>query len=88
MARKKTSIYVDKEIWEEFKKHATSRRMDVSDLLEDIMKEELLNYLDDALSNIAGSEDYQIDFEPVEPKEIVSTLIREMRDERAAGLSR
>jgi hypothetical protein len=62
--------------------------MDLSDLLEDIMKEELLNYLDDALSNIAGSEDYQIDFEPVEPKEIVSTLIREMRDERATGLSR
>jgi len=63
------------------------RGVDVNSLLEEIMREELLSYVDDALSKLAGSEDYQTNFEPIEPKDSVSTLIREMRNERARGLS-
>lgn len=85
MARKKTSIYVDEEVWTEFKRYAVDKGMDVSSLLEEIMKEELLSYLGDVLSKIAGSEDYQINFEPIEPKGAVSMLIREMRDERTGS---
>jgi len=88
MTRKKTSIYVDKEVWEEFKRYAVAKGADVSSLLEEIIKEELLSYFDDALSSIAGPEDYQINFEPIEPRGAVSILIREMRDERACSLSR
>ena len=87
MARKKTSIYVDEEVWEEFKRYAVAKGVDASSLLEEIIREELLSYFDDVLSNIAGPEDYQINFEPVEPKGDVSALIREMRDERARSLS-
>jgi len=44
------------------------RGVDVNSLLEEIMREELLSYVDDALSKLAGSEDYQTSFEPIEPK--------------------
>jgi hypothetical protein len=87
MVRKKTSIYVDEEIWMEFKRYAVDKGMDVSSLIEEILREELLSHIDDALSKIAGSEDYQINFELIEPKGSVSTLIREMKDIRACGLS-
>ena len=87
MVRKKTSIYVDEEIWMEFKRYAVDKGMDVSSLIEEILREELLSRIDDALSKIAGSEDYQINFEPIEPKGSVSILIREMKDIRACGLS-
>ncbi|MCC6017671.1 MAG: hypothetical protein LM601_01400 [Candidatus Verstraetearchaeota archaeon] len=88
MVRKKTSIYVDEEIWMEFKRYAVDKGMDVSSLIEEILREELLSHIDDALSKIAGSEDYQINFEPIEPRGSVSALIREMRNERASGLPR
>jgi hypothetical protein len=87
MVRKKTSIYVDEEIWMEFKRYAVDKGMDVGSLIEEILREELLSHIDDALSKIAGSEDYQINFEPIEPKGSVSILIREMKDIRACGLS-
>jgi hypothetical protein len=87
MVRKKMSIYVDEEIWMEFKRYAVDKGMDVGSLIEEILREELLSHIDDALSKIAGSEDYQINFEPIEPKGSVSILIREMKDIRACGLS-
>jgi post-segregation antitoxin (ccd killing protein) len=85
MAKVKTSIYVDKELWEKFKEHARKLGKEVSRLLEEIMEDEAVeSTLDDALSELAGREDYEIDFEPIEPKEgTVSELIRAMRDERA-----
>jgi len=80
--RKKTSVYVDEELWERFKKHAAAEGVEVSSLLEELMKDELGDYLYEALSELIGSESYEIDFEPVEPKGSVSPIVREMRDER------
>ncbi len=80
--RKRTSIYIDEELWERFKKHAAAKGVEVSSLLEELMKDELGDYLYEALSELIGSESYEIDFEPVEPKGPVSPVVREMRDER------
>ncbi len=90
MVKVKTSIYVDKEVWERFRKYAMSKGVEVSKLLEDIIRDELLeNALTDALMELAGSEDYEIDFEPMEPKEgLVSELVRVTRYERADRISR
>ena len=80
--RKRTSIYIDEELWERFKKHAAAKGVEVSSLLEELMKDELGDYLYEALSELIGSESYEIDFEPVEPKGPVSPVVREIRDER------
>jgi len=80
--RKKTSIYIDEGLWERFKKHAAAEGVEVSSLLEELIKDELGDYLNEALSELAGSENYEIDFEPIEPKGPVSSIVREMRDER------
>jgi len=84
-----TRIYVDKELWEKFKRYALKKGMEVNNLLEDMMKDEMMDEaLDSALLNLAGSENYEIDFEPVKPKEgRVSELIRVMRDERPNHIS-
>ncbi|RLF03649.1 MAG: CopG family transcriptional regulator [Thermoprotei archaeon] len=90
MVKVKTSIYVDKELWKRFRKYAMSRGVEVSKLLEDAIRDELLeDALVDALMELAGSESYEIDFEPVEPREgLVSELVRVMRDERADRIPR
>ena len=88
MVRKKTSIYIDSELWEKFKKYALMKGMDVSSLLEEIIRNEVLDDLDEALSQFSGPDDYQFDFEPVEVGEPVSELVREMRDERVDNISR
>jgi len=84
----KTSIYVDKEIWEMFKRHALRRGVEVSRLLEDMMVDEVVEeLLDKALLELAGPQDYEVDFEPGEPKEgLVSELVKVMRDERAGSI--
>ncbi|MCE4599242.1 MAG: hypothetical protein F7C81_03490 [Desulfurococcales archaeon] len=89
MVKVKTSIYVDKELWEKFKMYALKRGMEVSRLLEDMMRDEMIeDALDNILLDLAGSEDYEIDFEPVKPREgLVSELVRVMRDERANSVS-
>lgn len=87
----KTSIYIDQELWEAFKRYAKSRGVEVSNLLEDIIKNEvLMEALDEVLLKLAGQEDYEIDFEPIEFEEgyEVSKLVRAMRDERADNISR
>jgi hypothetical protein len=84
--RRKTSVYVDGDLWERFKKHAVARGVEVSSLLEELMREELGDYVDEALGELAGSDSYELDFEPVEPKGSVSQFVREMRDERERGL--
>ena len=84
--RRKTSVYVDGELWERFKRYAAARGVEVSSLLEELMREELGDYLDEALGELAGSEGYELDFEPVKPRGPVSSVVREMRDERERGL--
>ena len=88
MVKVKTSIYVDKEIWEMFKRHALRRGVEVSRLLEDMMVDEVVEeLLDKALLELAGPQDYEVDFEPVEPKEgLVSELVKVMGDERAGSI--
>jgi len=88
MARRKTSIYVDENLWREFKRRATARGTEVSTLLEEIIRDELMEGISDALLLLAGSEDYQLDFEPVEPSGPVSELVRELRDEREGHILR
>jgi hypothetical protein len=84
--RRKTSVYVDGDLWERFKRYAVARGVEVSSLLEELMREELGDYVDEALGALAGSDSYELDFEPVEPKGSVSQFVREMRDERERGL--
>lgn len=88
MARKKTSVYIDEDLWKKFKKYASMRGMDISGLLEEIIRNEILDDLSEALYQLAGPDDYQFDFEPVEVKGSVSELVREMRDERVDSISR
>ena len=90
MVKVKTSIYVDKELWEKFKRYALRKGVEVSNLLEDMIRDEMVeDVLDNALLDLAGSETYELDFEPIKPKEgLVSELIRAMRDERADSIPR
>ncbi len=89
MVKEKTSIYVDRELWMKFKRYAYRRGMDMSNLLEDIIRDELVEEaLDNILLELAGLEDYEVDFEPVKPREgLVSELVRVARDERADSVS-
>jgi len=84
--KKKTSIYIEDELWERFKVRASAKGVEASSLLEELIKEELADQVSKALEELAGPEDYQLDFDPVKPREPVSPLIREMRDERADSL--
>ena len=87
MVKVKTSIYVDKEVWEKFKMYAAREGVEISSLLEEILMNEVVDsFLDEALLEAAGSEDYVLDFEPVEAKGAVRELVRAVRDERAKGL--
>jgi len=89
MVKVKTSIYIDKEVWERFREYAVRRGVEVSSLLEETMKDEIIDLiLDKVLLEAAGSEDYVLDFEPVEAKGAVSELVRVMRDGRADRISR
>jgi hypothetical protein len=88
MARKKSSIYVDEGLWRRLKKHAMEKGVDLSALLEDVIREEFMDYVDRALEELAGPRVYGLDFEPVKPREgIVSELVKAMRDERADSVS-
>jgi len=85
--RVKTSIYIDRELWEKLKAYARSRNMEVSRLLEELVKENLDSEIVDILGELVGEGFVELDFEPVKAKGLVSGLVREIRDERAAGLS-
>ena len=88
MTKVKTSIYIDRELWEKFKNYALRKGIEVSSLLESLIKDEMLEeVLNEALVELTGHEGYELDFEPVKPKEgSVSELVRAMRDERANSL--
>lgn len=79
----KSSVYIDGEIWRRFKKYAAEQEREASVLLEELMREELMLNLQDALEELTEQEGIELDFEPVKPiTGLVSTLVREMRDER------
>jgi hypothetical protein len=88
-AKVKTSVYADKELWERFKLKAARRGIEVSQALEELIRDELFEeMLDEVLKGISEAEDYEIDFEPIKPKAgLVSVFVRSLRDERANSLS-
>jgi len=86
VVKRKTSIYIESELWERFKAHASIKGADASSLLEELIREELADQVSKAMEELAGPEDYQLDFDPVKPREPISPLIREMRDERESSL--
>ncbi len=70
-----------------FKKKALSKGKEVSRYLEEVIEEELLKNLEKELNQQVEGENYELDFEPIEVGEIMSDLVREMRDERRNSLS-
>jgi len=84
LTKRKTSIYVDEERWSSFKKHSSSRGKGMTDLLSELIEDEVLEVsLDGALAELASRESLELDFEPVKPKKgTVSELIRTERDNR------
>ncbi|MGB9658919.1 MAG: hypothetical protein ACPLY9_00130 [Nitrososphaerales archaeon] len=89
MVKVKTSIYTDKELWEKYRANVAKKGIDVSQALEEVIREELIeDLLDEAIGVVDEALSYEIDFEPVKPKEgIVSVFVRAMRDERVSGVS-
>jgi len=85
----KTSIYVDKELWEKFKLQASKRGTEITRMLEDMIRDEMVDsFLNQMIADTGESEDYKIEFEPVEPeKGLVSELVRDMRDGRDNSVS-
>ena len=85
----KTSIYTDGELWEKYKSSVVKRGLEVSQALEDLIREELVeDLLDEALKGMDKARSYEIDFEPTKPRGgLVSAFVRTMRDERSGSLS-
>ena len=88
MGKIKTSIYVDEDLWKEFKKIASLRDQELSEALEGLLREELMVDLEVALRELFDELDTELDFEPVKMKAPVSELVREMRNERESRLLR
>jgi len=90
LSKAKTSIYVDRELWEKFKRYAKSKGVEVSKLLEELMREAMIEEeLVNGLMDLISDERNELDFDPISPKGgSVSVLVRELRDERENSLSR
>uniref|UniRef100_A0A7C4H9M4 CopG family transcriptional regulator n=1 Tax=Staphylothermus marinus TaxID=2280 RepID=A0A7C4H9M4_STAMA len=86
--RIKTSIYVDEDLWKEFKKLVSSRDQELSEALESLIREELMVDLETVVKELVNELDTDLDFKPVKAKAIVSELVREIRDERESRLLR
>ncbi len=87
MPKTKTSIYIDRELWWEFKKKASEEKKEVSELLEEIIREELLEDFLIAIDSMIGKSS-ELYFKPLKIKGSISKLVREMRDARADSISR
>jgi hypothetical protein len=89
LAKIKTSIYIDKDLWEKLKSVALKNGLEVSQMLEEIIKNEIIeDFLEQILERTENFESYEIDFEPLEPeKGFVSEFIRVMRNERSNNIS-
>lgn len=82
MGRIKTSVYIDEELWKEFKELARVEGREVSRLLE----EAIMNYIINELLDVDESR-VPIWFEPLKVGgEDISKTLREMRDEREKSL--
>lgn len=88
MGKVKTSIFVDGDLWREFKKYVSSRDRELSEVLEELIREELMVDLESAVKELAGRIEIKIDFEPIKAKATISELVREMRNERDGSLLR
>jgi hypothetical protein len=88
LVKVKTSIYADKELWEKYKLSLARKGLEVSQALEELIREELVeDFLDEALKGVDEAKAIEINFEPVKPKDgLVSIFVRSMRDERAGSL--
>jgi len=66
------------------------RGLEISKALEELMEEDLPEYLlEEAVKGLGEEPWYEIDFEPVKPREgTVSDYVRAMRDERSNSLPR
>jgi post-segregation antitoxin (ccd killing protein) len=53
MVRKKSSVYVDEELWRRLKKRAMDEGVELSALLEEVIHEELMDYVNEALEELA-----------------------------------
>ncbi|BFH72187.1 hypothetical protein SJAV_01310 [Sulfurisphaera javensis] len=84
MVKVKISIYIDKDVWERFKKYASSKGTSASRLLEEILSEALND--DIILSEFEPTEDNEINFQPIKSIKLVSDLVKEMRYEREKSL--
>jgi len=88
VAKVKTSVYVDRDLWNSFKEYASKNGLEVSKMLEELIQDTIIEMeLDKAFTKIGDS--HEIDFDPIEPKgEPISSLVRVVRDERANSLLR
>ncbi|MEM1961801.1 MAG: hypothetical protein QXV03_04050 [Sulfolobales archaeon] len=86
MGKVKTSIYVDEDLWKEFKKIASSRDQELSEALEGLLREELMVDLEAVIRELVNELDTELNFKPVKAKAPVSELVREMRNERESRL--
>ena len=90
VVRVRASVYVDRDLWERFRRYALRRGVSVSGFLEEVIAEGLVeDFLGEVLSELAGAGGFEGGFEPVEVEGggSVSELVRLERDGRARGLS-
>ncbi|MCS7112942.1 MAG: hypothetical protein RMJ00_02965 [Nitrososphaerota archaeon] len=90
MGKIKSSIYIDEDLWKGLKRRAVEAGLEISSLLEELIRDELMIGIEEDLLEVGGDLScLEIDFEPVKPVEgLVSTLTRELRDERGNSLLR
>ncbi len=83
MGKVKTSVYIDEELWGEFKELAQREKSEVSKLLE----EALMNYLINEVLRDVDDSEVPLWFEPLKVGgESTEKLLREMRDGREKRL--
>jgi len=90
MGKVKSSIYIDEDLWRALKRWAVEMDLEISSLLEELIKDNLMIGIEEELVEMGGDlSDVEIDFEPIKPVEgLVSILIRDLRDERENSLLR
>lgn len=88
MGKVKTSVSIDEDLWKEFKRLVSSRDRELSEVLEELIREELLVDLEAVLKELAGELETELDFKPIKSRAPVSVLVREMRNEREDSLPR
>lgn len=89
MRRVKTSIYIDKDLWERFKRYAARLGMEPSKLLEEMLRNGMIEEaILEIMAKMSGVKDYELDFEPIEPRRgSVSGLVRALRNAEQASVT-